>query len=384
MYNSAVSTVGNIRFAAVTDNVGTEIQFYTRPAAGSLTQTMTLDSAGRLGIGTTSPGSFNSSANNLVVGTGAGNEGITIYAATDGQSRIDFKDSADTSETGIIYYNHASDAMMVHTAGGERARIDSSGRLLVGTSTETSTGARLVVAANTVFTSGTNSFGLFRIATKSTVSNSEEPLGSIEFSQDNSSGNGATISATRDNGTWTSGASMPGRLVFSTTADGGSSPTERMRITSTGQVRLAGAGITFNGDTATANELDDYEEGTWTPNITSSGGGSGSGWDNGGRYTKIGRMVYITGHHVLTNKTGINAGSVRIEGLPFTSSVSDVAGVSFHTINSLVQTGIMTVGGVDTNYIVVNNIISSHTQTALTVSELTNVTGFYFSAVYSI
>ncbi|NBU93030.1 MAG: hypothetical protein EBS18_00360, partial [Actinobacteria bacterium] len=55
MYNSAVSTVGMIRFAAVTDNVGTEIQFYTRPAAGSVTQSMTLDSSGRLGIGTTSP-----------------------------------------------------------------------------------------------------------------------------------------------------------------------------------------------------------------------------------------------------------------------------------------------------------------------------------------
>jgi hypothetical protein len=46
------------RFAAVTDNVGTEIQFHTRPAAGSLTQTMTLDSTGRLGIGTSSPTYF--------------------------------------------------------------------------------------------------------------------------------------------------------------------------------------------------------------------------------------------------------------------------------------------------------------------------------------
>ena len=149
----------------------------------------------------------------------------------------------------------------------------------------------------------------------------------------------------------------------------------------------SGAGIIFpatQSASSDANTLDDYEEGTWTPNITSSGGGSGSGTDKEGRYTKIGRMVYITGHHVLTNKTGINAGNVRIENLPFTSSASDAAGVSFNTINSLVQTGIMTVGGVDTNYITVNNIISNGTQTALTVSELTNVTGFYFSAVYSI
>ena len=50
MYNSADSTVGAIRFGAVTDNVGTDIQFYTRPAAGSLTQTMTLSSAGNLSV----------------------------------------------------------------------------------------------------------------------------------------------------------------------------------------------------------------------------------------------------------------------------------------------------------------------------------------------
>jgi hypothetical protein len=70
--------------------------------------------------------------------------------------------------------------------------------------------------------------------------------------------------------------------------------TERLRITSTGQVRLAGAGITFNGDTAAANELDDYEEGTWTPNqgngLTVVGDFSSSG-----TYTKIGRQITITG-----------------------------------------------------------------------------------------
>jgi hypothetical protein len=63
---------------------------------------------------------------------------------------------------------------------------------------------------------------------------------------------------------------MPGRLVFSTTADGASTPTEQLRITSDRYVRLASGtgGIQFNGDTAAANALDDYEEGTWSPVIT--------------------------------------------------------------------------------------------------------------------
>ncbi len=55
-YNSSSSTVALIRATAVTDNVGTELQFHTRPAAGSLTQVMTITNAGSVGIGTTGPG----------------------------------------------------------------------------------------------------------------------------------------------------------------------------------------------------------------------------------------------------------------------------------------------------------------------------------------
>jgi hypothetical protein len=59
-------------------------------------------------------------------------------------------------------------------------------------------------------------------------------LGQIFFA-DSGGGAGARILAQRDGGTWTSGSSHPGRLVFSTTADGDSSPTERMRINEGGQ-----------------------------------------------------------------------------------------------------------------------------------------------------
>jgi hypothetical protein len=42
---------------------------------------------------------------------------------------------------------------------------------------------------------------------------------------------------------------MPGRLVFSTTADGASSPTERLRITSAGVLQIADAGDIAVGTT---------------------------------------------------------------------------------------------------------------------------------------
>jgi hypothetical protein len=108
--------------------------------------------------------------------------------------------------------------------------------------------------------------------------------------------------------------------------------TERMRI-------LAGGGLTFNGDTAQANALDDYEEGTWTMGIAFDNGATGVTYSsNTGRYTKIGRQVTVVGYLALTNK-GSSTGNATITGLPFTigsgnsnysaSSISNLANVTF-------------------------------------------------------
>lgn len=67
------------------------------------------------------------------------------------------------------------------------------------------------------------------------------------------------------------------------------------------------------GGTGTANALDDYEEGTWTPTVNTGTGYSGTTFGN---YTKIGRLVFINAN-VETTSTS-SAGNV-ISGLPFTS-----------------------------------------------------------------
>jgi hypothetical protein len=171
-----------------------------------------------------------------------------------------------------------------------------------------------------------------------------------------------------------SGGSFGFRVTSGSTYD---SPTNEI-------IRVNQHGLCFNGDTAAANALDDYEEGTWTPNITSSGGGSGTGTDKAGTYTKIGRMVYASGYHVLTNKTGINAGQVRVEGLPFNASALWVGGVTFNTLNSIVQTGVQTNGGISSNFISLANVLNNGTQTAINVTELTNTSGIYFSVFYQV
>jgi hypothetical protein len=113
-------------------------------------------------------------------------------------------------------------------------------------------------------------------------------------------------------------------IIFAT----GSGTTERARFTSDGYLRMASGsgGIQFNGDTAAANALDDYEEGTFTPTL-------GGTWTSNptsltGRYTKIGEVVCIW----VTWLGGTKASAVsgHIAGMPFgvssaaMSSVSDV------------------------------------------------------------
>jgi hypothetical protein len=96
---------------------------------------------------------------------------------------------------------------------------------------------------------------------------------------------------------------------------------EALRITSDKYLRMASGtgGIQFNGDTAAANALDDYEEGTWSPTVvgTSTEGSVTYSSRNGG-YVKIGKIVHF--YCYLGWSSGTGAGNLKITGLPFTPS----------------------------------------------------------------
>jgi hypothetical protein len=140
--------------------------------------------------------------------------------------------------------NYHGNLHVWYGGGTERARIDSSGRLLVGTSSSvqvyqgaTTFNSELQVAgssASLTIARNVGSGNLF-LARNQTV-NVDSPLGVILFNGGDGTNlrQAAEISALVD-GTPGTG-DMPGRLVFSTTADGASSPTERMRITSGGNI----------------------------------------------------------------------------------------------------------------------------------------------------
>jgi hypothetical protein len=192
------------------------MQFWVSATGGAgPAEMMRLTNSGRLGIGTTSP------ATTLDV-----NGDVTI---TD-----KIIHGGDTN-TAIRF--PAADTVSVETNGSERARIDSSGRLLVGTSSGSGDNLLQIQGSVSGAASGVGAISLRRgIAPASTGINTT--LGRIDFGP-NDGGVAASIVANADQQQGTS--DYPGRLVFSTTADGASSPTERMRITNTG---LVGLGVT--------------------------------------------------------------------------------------------------------------------------------------------
>ena len=80
---------------------------------------------------------------------------------------------------------------------------------------------------------------------------------------------------------------------------------------------LSGGGLTFNGDTAQANALDDYEQGSWTPVFADSG----FTYSNQlGRYTKIGNRVWF--NFFLNWSANTASGNASIQGLPFSQGAN--------------------------------------------------------------
>ena len=162
-------------------------------------------------------------------------EGISGSAASPS-----FTFTGDTN-TGVL--RPAADTIAASTGGTERVRIDSSGRLLVGTSSTSNT-AKLVVQGTSA---SSTEYGYMHLVRGSSNPNPGNFIGAIDFS-DLGYTSTAAIVAARDTGTW-SATSKPTNLQFYTTADGTSGCTERFRMTSTGDFRITDAGNISVGTT---------------------------------------------------------------------------------------------------------------------------------------
>ena len=183
----------------------------------------------------TSATSVSSNANELVI-EDTGNCGMTIQSANDGVGNIYFGDVANGS-VGRVTYNHTSNFMSFQTNASEAMRIDSSARLLIGTTTTTGgteplhvvedgVGGRIVLARNDTTVSSGATLGTIR-ALGNDSDGSFQEVAKIDFVADKNHG-------TND---------KAGRIVFSVTADNADSSTERVYIRNDGKLQLLGGNI---------------------------------------------------------------------------------------------------------------------------------------------
>jgi hypothetical protein len=213
---------------------------------GTVTSTMILD-------GTILNADVNASA--AIAGTKISPDFGSQNAVTTGTSTAaSFIPTSSTVPTNGVYLPAANN-VAISTNGTGRLFIDSSGRVLVGTSTSRTVGD---IAHNIQLEGASGNTGISIVNNYSTLADpsayitlarsrsstvggsglvsSGDYLGLLDFTGNDGSSFkvAARIGAFVDG---TPGASdMPGRLVFSTTADGASNPTERLRITSAGLV----------------------------------------------------------------------------------------------------------------------------------------------------
>jgi hypothetical protein len=227
----------------------------TSTTGGGLTSRLFVNSSGSVGIGTTTPSAI-----------------LDVKVASDAKLLVQ-----DGNTTGNVKFNAVNNAVSANVnleisasntqffnGGSERARIDSSGRLLVGTSTARSNFFNSTVSSQ-FQVEGTSTTGRI-ISVISSSSDGNEPPFLVLGKQNSGTVGGNTavasganvgvVSFQANDGTefveaarieaqvdGTPGANdMPGRLVFSTCSDGSASPQERMRITSGGFLKASNTG----------------------------------------------------------------------------------------------------------------------------------------------
>ena len=310
----------------------TRIRF---PAADTIvaetggTERIRINSDGRIAINDTGFAAYSSFSPCLAIGdSGDSQPGLVVRGSTSSNCDISFCDNSGAEgdegvSEGLIRYEHSNDALAFHTADAERLRITSSGDVGIGYDSPT---VKLHIREAASGFSGTYDNRYHCIL----EDDAEAYLG---FYLPNDGYGGLRFNDT---------TGLEGYLDYYFASDefhyssSGShrfftAGSERIRVHSGGTVNVP-SGITLGSavsSTAAANTLDDYEEGTWTPNIQGSGSNNSKTYSyQTGLYTKVGNKVTARFRIKWTSYTS-DSGNAIVNGLPFTANDASVSTGSF-------------------------------------------------------
>jgi hypothetical protein len=276
---------------------------------GSTAERMRIASDGSVGIGTSSPSFEGGTGTGLEINNSSGNGAhVKLTDAASGSGGTNGFDLYAFNTSGYIE-NYEAGSIVFRNGGSERARLDASGKLLVGkTSAGYSTdGFETHPNGETYVSRSGTPMAINRNSSDGTLLNFYKDgsgVGSIEA-------NAGYLKINSGNTSFGSGIEFHNLKAMPVGANGASSNgTVNLGETDRRWKDLYLSGGVFLGGTGSSNKLDDYEEGNWTPSsptVTFTG--------TNGRYTKIGRQVFYQGS--VTVPSTSSSVQFNIDGFPF-------------------------------------------------------------------